>query len=277
MQSHAGQPGERRARIRQYLMCRPTYYDVNYSINPWMNPELPTSNSRATAQWERLRAVLRELGHSVEVLEPVPGLPDMVFAANGAIVRGDTAMVARFRHPQRTGESAAYLDWFEARGYTEVVQAECVNEGEGDYLQAGERILAGSGFRSDPESHTEVEKLFQLPVVGLTLVNAQFYHLDTALAVLDDDEVMYYPEAFSAESRAVLQELYPDAILATAADAGVFGLNAVSDGRHVVLPQAAADLAARLRERGFEPIGVEMTELLKAGGSAKCCTLELRR
>ncbi len=56
----------------------------------------------------------------------------------------------------------------------------------------------------------------------------------------------------------------------------MLGLNAVSDGRHVVLPIQARSLAAQLRERGFEPIGVDMSEVLKGGGGPKCCTLELR-
>lgn len=113
-------------------------------------------------------------------------------------------------------------------------------------------------------------------MIGLTLVNPDFYHLDTALAVLSDDEIMYYPEAFTPGSQAVLRELFPQAIQATAADAAVFGLNALSDGRHVLLPDAAVHLKQRLRDHGFEPIGVDLTELLKAGGSVKCSTLELR-
>src|SRR6185312_15618590 len=95
------------------------------------------------------------------------------------------------------------------------------------------------------------------PVVGLSLVDPRFYHLDTALAVLDDDEIMYYPQAFSAESRAVLATRFPDAIQAGEADAEAFGLNAVSDGLHVVLPRQAARLADQLAERGYEPIGVD--------------------
>jgi N-dimethylarginine dimethylaminohydrolase len=87
---------------------------------------------------------------------------------------------------------------------------------------------------------------------------------------------MYYPGAFSPESLAVLRELYPDAVLVDEADADVFGLNAVSDGLHVFLPDTATGLARQLRERGFEPVGVDLSELLKAGGSVKCCTLEIR-
>jgi N-dimethylarginine dimethylaminohydrolase len=44
----------------------------------------------------------------------------------------------------------------------------------------------------------------------------------------------------------------------------------------VVLAKGATRLAAQLRERGYEPIGVDLSELLKAGGGVKCCTLEIR-
>jgi N-dimethylarginine dimethylaminohydrolase len=74
----------------------------------------------------------------------------------------------------------------------------------------------------------------------------------------------------------VLRRLFPSAILAGRADAEAFGLNAVSDGRNVVLPAAATALAAQLRRRGFRPVPVDLTELMKAGGGPKCCTLELR-
>jgi N-dimethylarginine dimethylaminohydrolase len=258
-------------------MCRPTYFAVTYSINPWMDPSRPTSAHVGLAQWKRLHDMFVELGHDVRLIEPVPGLPDMVFAANGAIVLDGKVLVARFRHAERAEESAAYLDWFERGGWTAVRQAEYVNEGEGDFLCVGQEILAGSGFRSDLRAHDEVREFFGRPVVSLTLVDPRYYHLDTALAVLGEAEVMYNPAAFSPESRAILAERFPDAILADAADAAVFGLNAVSDGRNVILPRQAVGLVAQLRERGYTPIGVDLTELLKAGGNVKCCTLELRR
>ncbi|MEU9720556.1 dimethylargininase [Streptomyces sp. NPDC047976] len=261
---------------RRLLMCRPRHYDVTYSINPWMHPENSTDPALAVRQWERLRDLYRELGHFVEEIDPVEGLPDMVFAANGATVVDGKVYGARFRHAQRTAEGPAYLGWFERRGYRDVLWPEYINEGEGDFLTVGRRILAGTGFRTDPRSHAEAQEFFGLPVTSLTLVDPEYYHLDTALAVLSDDEVMYYPAAFSEGSRAVLRTMFPHAILATAEDAAVFGLNAFSDGRHVLLPEAATGLMAQLSARGFEPVGVGLSELLKAGGSVKCCTLELR-
>jgi N-dimethylarginine dimethylaminohydrolase len=266
----------RLATARRYLMCAPVHFDVTYSINPWMDPTVPVAAEKAMAQWERLRDLYLELGHAVEYLAPAPGLPDMVFAANGATVIDGKVMLARFRHAQRVDEAGHYKCWFTDRGYGAVFEPQMINEGEGDYLYAGDRILAGSGFRTDLNAHLEAQELFGVQVVTLRLVDPRYYHLDTALCVLGQDEVMYYPPAFSAGSQTVLRKLYPEAIIANDADASVFGLNAVSDGLNVVLPAGAHHLTKELDARGFQTYDVEVSELLKAGGGVKCCTLELR-
>ncbi|WP_254646937.1 dimethylargininase [Streptomyces sp. GbtcB6] len=266
---------QRAARPRHYLMCRPTHFEVTYSINPWMDPAKPVDTELAVTQWEQLLALHRRLGHHVELIDPLPGHPDMVYAANGATVVDGRVLGARFRDTERAAEGPAYLEWFRDRGYR-VHDPVHVNEGEGDFLLAGDRLLAGTGFRSTPESHAEAQEFLGRPVAGLELVDPRFYHLDTALTVLDEDEIMYFPGAFAPHSLAVLRRLYPDAILVDEADAEHFGLNAVSDGRHVILPESAAGVARRLRERGFEPVGLDLSELLKGGGSVKCCTLEIR-
>jgi N-dimethylarginine dimethylaminohydrolase len=256
-------------------MVRPTYFDIEQSINPPTDPRKPAVAEIAVAQWERLYSLYVELGHRVEQIQPRRGLSDMVFAAEGAIVVNRQVLVARFRYAQRAEESAAYLDWFRSKGYPRVRQAKWINEGERDHLFAGSRILAGSGFSANDQAHAETREYFGLPLVGLTLVDPRYYHLDTALGVLDEHTIMYYPAAFSTGSRRTLEELYPDAITATEDDAAALGLDAVSDGRHVVLPEAATGLIAQLRATGFEPIGVDLSELVKAGGAARSCTLEL--
>ncbi|HEX5144239.1 MAG TPA: arginine deiminase-related protein [Mycobacterium sp.] len=255
-------------------MTPPTYFTVEYAINPWMDINTPVDTDRAVAQWEHLRQTYLNLGHTVDIVEPVAGLPDMVYAANGGLLVGGHAVVARFKHAERAGESVAYAEWMRAAGHPPAT-TRSINEGQGDLLVAGSMILAGTGFRTDHAAHTEIAELTGLPVISLDLVDPRFYHLDTALAVLDETTIAYYPPAFTAESRATLRRLFPAAIEAASADAFVLGLNAVSDGRHVVLPSAAAGFAAQLRAAGFEPIGVNLSELLKGGGSVKCCTLEV--
>lgn len=255
-------------------MTRPLFFDVTYAINPWMDTTTAVDVDLANAQWERLRDTYRDLGHTVDVVEPVAGLPDMVFAANAGLIVNGAAIVARFKYAEREGESAAYAEWLTRQGYAPV-HAGYINEGQGDLLVAGGLILAGTGFRTDPRAHQEVSEITGMPVITLELVDPRFYHLDTALTVLDDTTVAYYPPAFSESSRLRIAELFPDTITVSTADAYVLGLNAVSDGKHVVHPEPATGYAEQLYQAGFDPVGVDLSELLKAGGSVKCCTLEI--
>lgn len=255
-------------------MCRPSYFDVHYSINVWMDPNTPVDRDLAVAQWETVRAGYEQLGHVVELLEPRPGLPDMVFAANGAFVVGDRALGARFREPVRAAEAPAHHAKLRSLGVT-VHEGRAFNEGEGDFVWTGDRILAGAGFRADRAARAELTEVFGLPVVPLELVDPRFYHLDTALAVLDHERVAYYPPAFSAESQVRLAEMYPDAVICIEDDALVLGLNFVSDGRNVVIASQAEKLAAGIEEAGFGVVPVDVSELLKAGGGIKCTTQEL--
>jgi N-dimethylarginine dimethylaminohydrolase len=272
----AAAPTRRRRtpRLRHYAMTAPTHFAVEYAINPWMDPSAAVDARLAVRQWETLRQTYVSLGHTVELVDPVAGLPDMVYAANGGLIVGGTAVVARFAFPQRAGEADAYGRWMADHGFA-TVSTEHINEGQGDLLVVGPTVLAGHGFRTDRRAHAEVAAALRLPVVSLELIDPRFYHLDTALAVLDDDTIAYYPPAFTEAARVRLSELFPDAIEVATADAYALGLNAVSDGLHVVHPAAATGFAAQLEAAGFDPIGVDLAELLKGGGSVKCCTLEV--
>jgi N-dimethylarginine dimethylaminohydrolase len=262
---------------RIYLICPPEHFTVSYAINAWMDTSVPVDTERAVKQWDRLREALLDLGHEVHVLTPIAGLPDQVYAANGAFSVDGTVYGARFRYPQRAAEAAAHRAFYEAAGWRYVTATE-TNEGEGDfaYLPGPGFVLAGYGFRTDLAAHAEAQEVLGRPTISLHLVDPRFYHLDTALTVLDDHRIAYFPGAFSDSSRAVLRRLFPDALLATEADALAFGLNLVSDGRHVLVPAEATGMARLLAAEGYEPVPVDLSELKKGGGSVKCCVAELR-
>lgn len=276
----------RTAQHRRYLMCRPEHFTVSYKINPWMEPAKPTNTAKAVEQWQKLYDLYLELGHEVELVDSLVGFPDMVYTANGGFVIDGRAYVPKFRFVERAGEAPAFADWFRENGF-DTVEPEEVNEGEGDFLLVGNTILAGTGFRSTGDSHREVGEVFGREVISLNLTDPRFYHLDTALTVLDPVEgvenggperanIAYLPGAFDAASRAILEERYPDAILVSDEDGSVFGLNSASDGRNVIISPRAKGFEIQLRERGYNPITVDLSELLLGGGGIKCCTLELR-
>ncbi|WP_327011493.1 arginine deiminase-related protein [Dactylosporangium sp. NBC_01737] len=262
-------------------MSPPEHFVVEYAINPWMDVSTPVDTELAVKQWEGLRETLVRLGHQVHVLPPQPGLPDMVYAANGAFCVDGVVYGARFKYAQRIAEAAEHRRFYEQQqGWTFVAPGE-TNEGEGDFAYlpdalGGGVILAGHGFRTEVAAHSEAQEVLGRPVISLRLVDPRFYHLDVALASLDDRTIVYYPGAFSAASQAVLAQLFPDAVVADEQDALSFGLNLVSDGRNVVLNSDATALAAKLRQAGYVPVPVELTELKKGGGSVKCCIAELR-
>jgi N-dimethylarginine dimethylaminohydrolase len=261
-------------------MCPPEFFSVQYAINPWMDTAVPVDTELALKQWERLRETLLGLGHTVHVLEAQPDLPDMVYAANGAFAIGGVAYGARFMYAQRLPEAAVHRSFYaDDPARWRYVAPSHTNEGEGDFAYVpGARsglVLAGYGFRTEPAAHAEAQEALGWPVVSLRLVDPRFYHLDTALAVLDDQQIVYYPGAFSEASQRVLRQLFPAALIAGEADAQVLGLNLVSDGRHVVLNADASGLAAQLAVAGYQPVPVEFGELRKGGGSVKCCVAEL--
>ena len=276
----------RNAHHRRYLMCRPEHFTVSYTINPWMEPANPTDTAVAVRQWQDLYDTYISLGHEIELIDPIEGLPDMVYTANGGFLIDGIAYGPKFRFKERSGEAVPFIDWFRAAGFDTREPVE-VNEGEGDFLLVGDVILAGTGFRSTGDSHREIGEVFGREVISLTLTDPRFYHLDTALAVLDPVEgvanggperanIAYLPSAFDARSQAILAERYPDAVHVSDEDGAVFGLNSASDGYNVIISPRAKGFEKQLRERGYNPILVDLSELLLGGGGIKCCTLELR-
>jgi N-dimethylarginine dimethylaminohydrolase len=206
----------------------------------------------------------------------------MVFAANGATVIDGQVLQARFANPQRADEAAAHAAWHRRNGILygggEVQRPGAVNEAEGDFAVLARRVLAGFGFRTRRDAHFELAELTGREVIALELIDPRFYHLDVALTVLDDvrDHVAYYPAAFSESSQRLLAESFPDAVIADEHDAYAFGLNAVSDGLHVFMPSGAHQLREAIAAAGYLPTSVDLSELIKGGGSVKCCTQEIR-
>ncbi|OIV39095.1 amidinotransferase [Mangrovactinospora gilvigrisea] len=264
-------------RLRRYLLCPPEHFAVDHGHNPWMRPGDPVDVPRALEQWRALVDAYEAHGHRVDLITAQPGLPDMVFAANSACSHAGAVLGSRFHHEARRPESRQYELWFKAAGF-DVLEPQAVCEGEGDLVpMAGPGLLlAGTGFRTAPEAHAEAAAHLGLEPLTLRLVDPRFYHLDTALFALDDANVAYCPEAFDAAGRAELAARFPDAVRATREDALAFGLNSVSDGRHVFIAPQAARLAAELAGRGYVPVPVDLDELHKAGGGIKCCTQEIR-
>jgi N-dimethylarginine dimethylaminohydrolase len=257
-------------------MCPPDHYGIEYEINPWMKVEHGATRERAQAQWLKLHDSLRGLGVTIELMTPQPGLPDLVFTANAGLVFQNRFFSSAFRHEVRARESPYFDAWFAEHGFTvEHLPEGVFFEGAGDALFCGRTLFAGYRIRSDVRGHQHLGKVLNRLVLPLALVNPHFYHLDTCFCPLAPGEAIYYPGAFDSYGQKVLQTQVPKLVAVDEEEAKRFACNAVVVGKTVVTNAGCQRLHDDLRTMGYEPVGVELDEFLKSGGSAKCLTLRL--
>jgi len=235
--------------------------------------------SIAMPQWEGLYEILKQ--HvEVERVDPQPGLPDMVFTANAGLVLGQTVVLSHFLHPERQGEEPHFRRWFEEHNYeVKELPRGLPFEGAGDALvdRDGRWLWAGYGFRSELDSHPCLARWLETEVLSLRLVDRRFYHLDTCFCPLEDGWLLYYPPAFDAFSKRLIEMRVPaeKRIAVGEADAVNFACNAVNVDRTVIMNKATPELRGRLESAGFSLVETPLTEFLKGGGAAKCLTLRL--
>ena len=262
---------------KNILMCAPKFFDIEYEINPWMHTDNPVDPTLASKQWRQLYSIYTDqLDWNVELIEPVEHLPDMVFTANGALTYKGRVALPHFRQPDRQPETPLFEAWFKSAGYNELFVPKYDFEGEGDALIWNDILFAGFPWRTDKPAHAEVADFLQIKTISLQLVDPRFYHLDTALTIVSNDTVALYPKAFSEESLKKVHETVPHVIEATDEDAVAYGLNAMSDGKSIVIPENTHHLLSKYREMGLKVITCPITEFQKSGGGVKCLTLELR-
>jgi N-dimethylarginine dimethylaminohydrolase len=257
-------------------MCPPDYFGIEYEINPWMNVRAGSDHERASEQWNALHTTLGELGVSVELIEPVQGLPDLVFTANAGLISRNVFISSSFRYGVRQGEAAHYQSWAQGAG----LEVACLPagfhfEGAGDALFCGETLFAGYRFRSDVRSHQWVGERLGVEVLPMELVDPRFYHLDTCFCPLAPGQALYYPGAFDEYGRSVLRDRIPNLIEVAPEEAISFSCNAVVVGQTVVLNEGAPKLADTLNRAGFQVRTLGFSEFIKSGGSAKCLTLRI--
>ena len=269
--------------MKRFLMCEPRFFEVRYVINPWMEGNLgKVDGGLAKQQWKNLHGILAQRA-SVSLIEPVAGLPDMVFTANAGLVQKKDFIASSFRHAERQPEAKFFERFFSLQGYSvRHLKEETIFEGAGDALPDSQgRLWVGSGIRSEPQALDEIVAVFgveglDVEVCGLELVDSRWYHLDTAFCPLPEGQAIAYKKAFAEKSVTTLDHAFGENIIwVSETDAKNFACNAVAIDRNVIMHRASAELKLILKQRGFEVIEADVSEFLKAGGACKCLTLEI--
>ncbi len=265
--------------MSRLLVCPPDYFAIEYEINPWMRMSNRVDRARAARQWHELMRVFeQDVNVVLERMTPVPGLPDLVFTANAGVVVGNTAVVSRFRYPERQPEERYFEAWFRSHGYEVMTLDPGVYfEGAGDLLGFPDYWFGGYRQRSDIRALPILSERFGREIIPLELVDSRFYHLDTCFCPLTGGDLLYVPSAFDAYGRTAIADRVPEErrFAVPEAEALRFACNAVCVGKDVVLPAGCPSTERFLHAMGYRTHAVELDEFMKSGGSAKCLTLAL--
>lgn len=265
---------------KQILMCPPTYFEVCYNINPDMKETLEhgrkVNKKKAMRQWEGLRDIYTSEGYECVYIEPIRGLPDMVFTANAGLVDNESIIIGKFKYRERQKETDYFYKWFSDQAY-KIIKIPYDFEGGGDALIWQRKVIGGHGFRSDPKGIEVAASLIKKEAVLLKLVDPRFYHLDTCFAPMEE-RALFYPKAFTVASCHALEKL-GEVIPIDEKDALRRGCNGVylkgkSNPKYVV-NDVSQTLEKKLEKLVIEAIFNETSEFEKSGGSNRCLSLFL--
>jgi N-dimethylarginine dimethylaminohydrolase len=263
--------------MKRILLCPPTYYDIDYEINPWMHLENKVVHEKALDSYNTLKDIYNKLPVEVYEIEPQKGLPDMIYSANFGHVESDTFVGSNFKFPVRRQETFFAEKYFK-KEFGFKIQRPPENiffEGQGDLLQTPSKYFLGWGKRSSRKAKDYLTPIFSKPIIHLELVDPVYYHLDMSLAPLSENTVVIKEESFTSAGLQTIRDNFSDIIVPGAEDQKIMACNLVVVENNIVLGKGiSASLKQEFGSRGFTVYEVPMEEYRKGGGSVKCSTLE---
>lgn len=272
--------------IKNILAVKPTYFDVEYEINPFMrdsNGQLQKIDKiKAFDQWESLKKTYIKLGLVFHEVAPSKDHPDMVFTANQMFpfinnLGEQSFILSHMATPERAGEVLFFKKWAQSLNFKTYQISVGPFEGMGDALWSydNRKVFLGFGFRTHPDAAEQLQKLTGKEIVRLMLINPNFYHLDTCLSILNDDTCAFVKEAFDHESLSKIKSHFKNCIELSAKESkdGLACNLFCPDGENIIIEQTNINTISRLADQKFKVHPVDTSEFIKSGGSVFCLKL----
>ncbi|MFC4355531.1 dimethylarginine dimethylaminohydrolase family protein [Chryseomicrobium palamuruense] len=266
------------ASLEQVIVCEPVYMKIEEVINTVQkryakeNIDVP----RAMEQHHNFTQKLKELGVDVITLPSRPEFPEQVFTRDIGFTIGNRVFISEMASPIRQGEEKVLREWIGSNGFPYQKMTAGSIEG-GDVVIDGQRIFVGISLRTDHEAIDFLER--QLP--GYTIIRVPFdaacLHLDCVFTIISKTHALIYPAALSKEAYELLAQHFT-LIEVGEEEQFAMGTNVLAVGQKQIisLPQNKK-VNAQLKLHGFRVIEIEFSEIIKSGGSFRCCTMPLTR
>ncbi|GKV68493.1 hypothetical protein NCCP2716_09910 [Sporosarcina sp. NCCP-2716] len=263
--------------LRRVVLCEPKYMAIEDVIND-VQKQYKDENidrSKAMEQHEEFERKLRENNVEVVKLPSSERFPEQVFTRDIGFTVGDRLFLAEMASDIRKGEEAALQNWLLQENIPFRVSESRV-EG-GDVIVDRNRVFVGISSRTSEEAVQQLEQSLPDHEVIRVPFNEKYLHLDCVFNVLSPETGLYFPSAFDEVTRKKLEALY-DLIEVTESEQFSMGTNVLSigEGRLFSLPQNP-EVNAAMRQKGFDVIEVDFSEIIKSGGSFRCCSMPVVR
>ncbi len=258
--------------IEKIYMNFPTFYDLKYNINPWMSKNKKPNLDLAQKQWLSLYHTIKNWEIKLEVLENYLS-PDSVFIADSGIIYGNKFVLSNFKFAERKEETKGWQQYFSKNYKVIDVSSYGCYEGSGDSFIIKDFFICGYGYRTCESVAKKIGDILELQSILLELVDNNFFHLDTCLAFLDTENLIFYPPAISYLSKKYLENNF-NCFDIPKEEAFMFGCNLVQHKKNLILQQGCNKIADIARKLDFQVYFQNLSEFIKAGGGAKCLTLK---
>lgn len=271
-------------------MCDPTYFDIQYSINPYMTDSFGSLKKidklKATQQWTNLNKTFQQLGIEVITIPGEPKFPDMVFCANQSFPffnykeNKHTVILSNMRSQQRQGEVVYFKKFYEQLNYKIITLPPHYSfEATGDLIFNFDYKIAfgGYGQRTSQTVYNEIQYQVPFEILPIELTHPDFYHLDTCFSVLNHDVCVLVKGSISTQSEKLIKNYFRKIIYLESEQAKkYFSGNCFSvDGKNIVTQTGDTMFYKDLYDLGFNIIEVDTSEFIKSGGSVFCMKLVL--
>jgi N-dimethylarginine dimethylaminohydrolase len=245
-------------------MCPPHHYNA---LGAWR-------------QWERFVEILQIAADvQIELVDPAPQAPDLVFTANAALITGDLAIVSTLRDDTQRLSRQVYRGTLARLGFATTFLQETAFAGSADALFDRVRpiVYVGYGSLSDRMVTVQLNEMLDARIVALALADPAFTHLDSVLCPLGSGHVLAYMPAFTPQAQRLLRRVVdPEYLIEiSAADALDLACNAVELGDALIVHDASRALREQLVDAGYRLFSTDLEGFVRGGAGAKRLTLRL--
>lgn len=264
--------------LQKVVLCEPRHMEIQEVINDVQKKYLNENidQSIAISQHQEFEQTLRDAGVEVIKLQPSRNLPEQVFTRDIGFALGGRMFISKMANPIRQGEEEVLAHWMNEQdiSYKKILTDSI--EG-GDVIVDGGRVFVGISRRTGLNALRFLEKeLSNFEMIPIPF-NPKYLHLDCAFNILSSKDALIFPDAFKPEVVERLSRMY-HLIEVSKKEQFSMGTNVLSIGNNRVISLPVnQEVNRQLRQYGYEVLEVDFSEIIKSGGSFRCCSMPMVR